>query len=85
MFGTFKYRDIPKEAYVKELVLHIENGYSFIMASPEKALCDTLYNSAPASNLRELNELLFEEIGIGKRKILKLDADIIFSIADYYG
>ena len=85
MFGTFTYRDIPKDAYPKELVLHMENGYSFIMASPEKALCDTLYNSAPASNLKELNELLFDEIGIGKRKIFRLDPAVIFSIADLYG
>lgn len=85
MFGTFTYRDIPKDAYPKELVLHNENGYSFIMASPEKALCDTLYNSAPASNLKELKELLFEEIGIGKRKIFRLDPVAIFSIADLYG
>ena len=85
MFGTFTYRDIPKDAYPKELVLHNENGYCFIIASPEKALCDTLYNSAPAANLKELNELLFEDIGIGKRKIFRLDPAVIFSIADLYG
>ena len=85
MFGTFTYRDIPKDIFPKELVLHVENGYSYIMASPEKALCDTLYNSAPASNLKELSRLLFEEIGIGKRKIFRLDPKVIFSIADLYG
>ena len=68
MFGVFTYRDIPKKAFPKELVLHTENGYSFIMASPEKALCDELYKVSPAANLKELRARMFDEIGIGKRK-----------------
>ncbi len=84
-FGTFTYRDIPAKAYPYELVLHNEDGYSFIMASPEKALCDTLYNSAPAANLKEFKTLLFDEIGIGKRKIFRLDPNILFQLADLYG
>ena len=56
-----------------------------MIASAEKALCDTLYNSDPASNLKELQTLLFDEIGIGKRKILKLNPAVIFNIADLYG
>jgi len=67
------------------LILHNENGYAFVMASPEKALCDTLYNAAPASNLKELKVLLFDEIGIGKRKINRLDPEILLALADLYG
>lgn len=85
LFGSYTYRDIPKKVFHKNLVLHNENGYSFIIASPEKALCDALYNAAPASNLKELNVLLFDEIGIGKRKINRLDPEIILNIADLYG
>ena len=85
LFGVFTYRDIPKKAFSEELILHNENGYSFIMASPEKALCDELYKSAPVSNLKELKSLLFDEIGIGKRKIFRLDPAVIFRIADLYG
>ena len=85
MFGTFTYRDIPVKAFSSELVLKNENGYSFIIASPEKALCDTLYNSAPAANLKEFKSLLFDEIGIGKRKIFRLDPVILCKLADLYG
>jgi len=84
-FGVFTYRDIPKKAFHTELILHNENGYAFVMASPEKALCDTLYNAAPASNLKELKVLLFDEIGIGKRKINRLDPEILLALADLYG
>lgn len=85
MFGLYTYRDIPKKAFSAGLILHNENGYSFVMASPEKALCDALYNSAPAANLKELKTLLFEEIGIGKRKILRLDPDVLLQLVDLYG
>ena len=84
-FGSFTYRDIPKKAFGKELIYHQENGYSFVIASPEKALCDTLYNSAPAANLKEFKTLLFAEIGIGKRKIFRLDPEILNELADLYG
>ncbi len=84
-FGTFTYRDIPKQVFSKELILHRENGYSFIMASPEKAFCDELYKSDPAANLKELRTLMFDEIGIGKRKIYRLDPFVIYEMADQYG
>ena len=85
VFGNFTYRDIPKKAFHEGLTLHNENGYSYIMATPEKALCDTLYNSAPASNLKELQILLFDEIGIGKRKIFRLDPDALYYLSGLYG
>ena len=84
-FGIYTYRDIPKKAFSKELVLHVENNYSFLIASPEKALCDCLYNAAPASNLKGLKALLFEEIGIGKRKIFRLDPSVLMDLSDLYG
>ncbi|MBQ6509124.1 MAG: hypothetical protein IJI07_06585 [Flexilinea sp.] len=84
-FGVFTYRDIPKKAFPEELVLHQENGYSFIMASPEKAFCDELYKLSPAANLKELRTLMFDEIGIGKRKINRLDPAVMLRLADLYG
>ena len=85
MFGVYTYRDIPKKAFAAEINLHNENGYSYVLASPEKALCDTLYNSAPAANLKEFKELLFEEIGVGKRKIYRLNFETMMELADLYG
>ncbi|MBR6090314.1 MAG: hypothetical protein IKP86_10300 [Anaerolineaceae bacterium] len=85
MFGTFTYRDIPKKVFSKELILHQENGYSYVIASPEKAFLDTLYNSAPAANLKELKELMFDGIGIGKRKIFRLDPAVMTGLSDDYG
>ena len=52
---------------------------------PEKALCDELYKSRPAKNKGDLKTLLFDEIGVGKRKINRLDVDLIFELADCYG
>ena len=83
-FGTFTYRDIPKKVFSKGLTVYYENGYSYIMATPEKAFCDELYKLSPAANLKELKTLMFEEIGIGKRKINRLDPQKIYQIADLY-
>ena len=44
-FGMYTYRDVPSEAYPIGLVLHIENGYGYQIATPEKAICDMLYLS----------------------------------------
>lgn len=85
IFGTFTYRDVPKKAFSEEIVLHIENGYSYTVATPEKAFCDELYKSAPAANLKELRSLMFEQIGIGKRKINRLDPRTLYGLADLYG
>ena len=84
-FGTFTYRDIPKKAFAEELILHCENGYSFVMASPERAFCDELYKLAPSANLKELRALMFDEIGIGRRKISRLNPVILYRLANLYG
>ncbi len=48
--------------------------YSFQMACPEKALCDTLYTKSPVGNMDELRELLVNEIGIN------MDNVVVFSL-----
>jgi predicted transcriptional regulator of viral defense system len=83
-FGTFNYRDVPSEAYPYGVTLHIENGYSFQMASPEKAICDELYKISPLRNRRELEHLLFEDLRIDKDDFSRLDMNSLFEIATRY-
>lgn len=42
-FGTFTYRDSPKEAFHWGVTYHEENGHSCWIAEPVKAICDKLY------------------------------------------
>ena len=66
-FGTYLYRDVPVKAFPYGTRLCVENGYSFVVASPEKAVCDMLYTLSPCANRAELKKLLFEDLRIDVR------------------
>ena len=62
----------------------VENGYSYRLATPEKALCDELYTLSPCANRVELEQLLFEDLRIDKTEFKKLHANGILQIGDRY-
>lgn len=72
-FGTYSYQDVPSDIYPFGLNLHSEHGYGFMMASPEKAICDELYKIAPVKNVRELEELLFENLRVDQEEFFNLN------------
>ncbi len=59
-FGTFTYRDIPTEAFCHGVSSVNRDGYSFLIASPEKALCDKLYEMPLCRNQKMLERSLLE-------------------------
>lgn len=83
-FGTFTYRDIPAEVYPLGVLIREENGYSYQIATPEKALCDKLYTISPINNLTEFKELLFDDLRIDEEEFNKLDKDTLIAIAPLY-
>lgn len=83
-FGLFTYRDVPAEVYPLAVLIHEENGYSYQIASPEKALCDKLYTLSPVKNLTELKELLFEDLRIDEDEFAKLNKETLEKIAPLY-
>lgn len=72
-FGCFTYRDIPKEAYPFGIRLISENSYTFQIATMEKALCDKLYEISPVHNMKELKQLLINDLRIEEREFQKLN------------
>lgn len=71
-FGTFIYSDIPERVFPLGVkMIDLENGYSFLIASKEKALCDKLYKLKPVNNYEELEVLLFDD--------LRIDEDVLFT------
>ena len=84
-FGVFTYRDIPTAAYSYGLRIMAEGDYSYIIATPEKALCDQLYKVKPVLNYGELRNLLFEDLRIDERELHKMNAKDIALLADKYG
>ena len=63
-FGIFLYRDVPAAVYPLGVEIKVENGYSYQIATPEKALCDKLYTLSPVYSVKALKELLFEDLRI---------------------
>ncbi len=83
-FGTYLYRDIPKTVYSLGVNIYIENGYSYQLASPEKALCDKLYIMSPVTSIKDIKDMLFEDLRIYDESFWKLDTNFICQIADLY-
>ena len=83
-FGTFQYRDIPKEAYSFGIKTKEENGYVYYIGTKEKALCDKLYIMPPVDNIRELKEMLFEDLRIEPQTISELNGEDIILFSEKY-
>ncbi len=84
-FGTFTYRDVPKEAYPYGVELIREGDYSYWIASPEKALCDVLYTKSPVPNQRELGNLLFDDMRVDEEGFSRLNYEDILFLEVKYG
>ena len=83
-FGIFTYRDVPPEVYPLGILLYEENGYSYQIATPEKAICDKLYSLPPAKNLSELRTLLFDDLRIDEQEFWLLDMNSLNELAPLY-
>ena len=83
-FGTFLYRDVPVAVFPYGTQLHNENGYCFVIASPEKAICDQLYTISPCDNRVSLKRLLFEDLRIDPVAFAALDMDALSELARLY-
>lgn len=83
-FGVFTYRDVPKEVYAQEILLKIDQNYSYQIATPEKALCDKLYTLSPLHNYKNLDAMLFQDLRIDEDEFNKLDAGKIEALSHFY-
>lgn len=69
--GRFEYTHIPMDAFSVGLTCIRKNGYAFVIATPEKALCDLVANSTGV-NLR-----------YSKEAALFLEDDIRMELSDF--
>lgn len=84
MFGTFTYRDVPKDAYPEETLICTENNYSYQIATAEKAICDKIYTMKPIKNIDNLKILLFSDLRISEEEFKKLDVEKISKLSLLY-
>lgn len=83
-FGTFIYRDVPKEVFNLGVLVLTDGPYSYQVATTEKALCDKLYTLSPVKNVNDLKEMLFEDLRIDEEVFNSLSKEDILRIAPLY-
>ena len=83
-FGTYLYRDVPEKVYPLGIKLVEEGNYSYQIATPEKALCDKLYTLSPLKNMKELENVLFNDLRIDMDEFNKLNLQDIEEISNSY-
>ena len=77
-FGRFEYTHISKSAFSVGLTSIKKDGYAFVMATPEKALCDLIAASSKV-NLRYLKDAeiyLEEDIRMEREDFMQMDTGI---------
>lgn len=83
-FGTFLYRDVPSYVYPLGVKIIQEGEYFYQIATPEKALCDKLYTLSQIQNMKELKNVIFDDLRIDIEELSKLNLDDIEKISKSY-
>ena len=83
-FGYYYYTDVPVSVFRFGVEIIIENGYSYMIAIPEKALCDLLYKKNPAKSYKDFLYLLFDDLRIDEDEIKKLNIEYIRELCPKY-
>jgi predicted transcriptional regulator of viral defense system len=82
--GDFYYYYLPAAVFPYGVVLGSENDQHYLIATPEKALCDTLYKTHGIGSLQELQSLLFEDWRMEREALLALERDAVIFLAPLY-
>ena len=83
-FGRYLYRDVPSAVYPMGIVIRDDGEYSYLIASPEKALCDKLYAMPPVTSVKDIELMLFEDLRIDEEEFFKLNAEDILQVGERY-
>lgn len=83
-FGVFYCHDVPKTVFRMGVRMMKENGYVYWLATPEKALCDKLYNIESIGSKRHIESLLFDDLRIDEDGLDSMDTDFIQRLSQLY-
>jgi predicted transcriptional regulator of viral defense system len=70
--GDFYYYYVPPKVYPYGIMIIEEDGHNFLIANPEKAVCDSLYKVKGIAKMDELLHLFQED--------WRLDMDLLYSL-----
>jgi hypothetical protein len=84
--GDFLYRSVPLPYYLHGVELKSTNeGYFYLIASPEKALMDTLYFTTGLRSMRDVRVFLMEDLRIDESSLLNFDFSLLDEITEAAG
>jgi len=83
--GTYLYRTIPSAVFHLGIRRFEEDGSPYLIATVEKAICDTLYLHRRVQSLKDLRELLFDDLRFDRSALRDLDLNAISTLAPLYG
>ena len=82
--GRFMYEDVSKQVFAYGVdIIEIE-GFKVQIASREKALLDMIASVPPRSNIKEVEELLFDDLRISEDVYSQLDMNKMYELAQLY-
>ncbi len=84
IYGTYTYQDVPHAVYPHETIVKVLDGRGYLIATPEKALCDMLYKQKPVSSVKVLKKLLFENLRIDETEFAKLNRETLLFLCPLY-
>lgn len=82
--GSFFYQDVPATAYPHGITLMGDAPDRFLMACPEKALCDELYRIAGIRSIQGIEALIFEDLRLDLDEFRQLDRKVLRDLSAYY-
>ena len=83
-FGTYIYKDVPKKAFNVGVKIEEYEDTTYLIATKEKALCDKLYIMPPVRSLKDIKEMLFEDLRIYEDIIYSLNKDDLKTLSSLY-
>ena len=83
--GTFTYQHLKPTYYSLGYQLRREGGSGYLVATPEKALCDKLYFASRLEDAKALEAYLFEDLRIDPDRLRDLDWELISRLAALAG
>ncbi len=83
-FGTFVYRDVPKDVFPMGIQVYQEGEYTYWVATSEKALCDKLYALPPVRTIKAFRTLLFVDLRLDETEFARLNQEDLLELAPLY-
>jgi hypothetical protein len=82
--GSFFYQDVPAAAYPYGIRFTGEPHNRFLMACPEKALCDELYRKSAIRSIQGIRDVLFEDLRLNPEEFARLNKKLLSNFSACY-